>query len=78
MVSMVVVGLVWRWIAVYQVVGGLPAKGADQMNGQLDEEDHQNEGRHAGIEVECRKYELPVLTVDCPVLEIRRLLLLLP
>ena len=48
---MVVVGLVWRWIAVYQVVDGLSAKGADQVDGQLDDKDQQDErgqGEHGG------------------------------
>ena len=32
----------------YQVVDGLPAKSADQMDGQLDKEDDQDERGHAG------------------------------
>lgn len=63
----------WAWVAVsmYQVVDRLPAKSADQMNGQLDDEDQQDERGHVeygGERLECRKYGLPTCVfqvVDC-------------
>lgn len=33
---------------IYQVVDGLAAESADQVDDQLEDEHHQDQGRHAG------------------------------